>query len=412
MKAIEIADQTYWVGANVTTNDLFEGIWPIPDGVTLNSYIVKGEKVAMIDLIRDWGGATYYLEEGMKSCGVKPEDVDYLILNHIEPDHTGWLNVFVKLNPTVQIYATEKAIKLVKSFYKIEKNVNVVKTGDTLDLGNGKILNFVEIPNVHWPETMVTYESSTKVLFSCDAFGSFGALRGSIFDDEVPDAYQAYYEEETLRYYANIVGPFSNAVLKAIEKAATLDIKIIAPSHGLIWRGNPAKIINRYVRLAKYMSEPAEPEITVIWGTMYGNTEKMVREMLRGIAEVGVPVKVFKVPDTNVSYILSAAWQSAGLVIAMPTYEYKMFPPMRYVLDIFAQKHVWHKKVLRFGSFGWVGGAEREFQEKIKGLKWDMMDPFEFAGSPGISEMEKGYALGKQLAEEIKKIPKKLNESN
>jgi flavorubredoxin len=412
MEAVKVADNIYWVGANVTTNDLFEGIWPIPNGVTLNSYIVKGDKIAMIDLIRDWGGAASYLQEQMASIGVSLKDLDILVLNHLEPDHTGFLGILHEINPNVQIYATEKGIELVKAFYKIEKNLNIVKSGDTLDLGGGKSFVFEPIPNVHWPDTMVTYETQTKVLFTCDAFGSFGALRGSIFDDEVPPEYEGYYEEETLRYYANIVGPFSNSVLKAIEKAGALDIKIIAPSHGLIWRGNPGKVINRYIRLAKYMNEPAEPEITVIWGSMYGNTEHMVREVLNGIASEGVPVKVYRVPDQNVSYILADAWQSAGLVIAMPTYEYKMFPPMRYVIDIFEQKHVWHKKVLRVGSYGWSGGAEKEFQEKIKNLKWNCEGSLEYAGAPSTADLKRGFEAGKQLAQDIKQIPKKKTANN
>jgi flavorubredoxin len=412
MKAIEIAKDIFWVGASITTNDLFEGIWPIPHGVTLNSYVVKGEKTALIDLVRDWAGAPDYIVEQMNSIGVDVKKIDYLILNHMEPDHTGWMNTLRMLNPNVQIIATEKAVKLVNSFYCITENVKAVKSGDSLELGNGKTLVFQEIPNVHWPETMVTYETSTKVLFSCDAFGSFGGLRGSIFDDETPESYQEYYDEETLRYYANIVGPFSNFVLKAIEKAATLDIKVIAPSHGLIWRGNPKKIIDRYIRLANYMTDYAEPQITVIWGSMYGNTEKIVREVISGIASEGVPVKVFKVPDENVSFIQAAAWESAGLVLAMPTYEYKMFPPMRYVLDIFSQKHVWKKKVLRLGSFGWIGGAEKEFQEKIKDLKWDMLGTYEYPGVPKATDLVKGFELGKELAKQVKAIPAKKTNSN
>jgi flavorubredoxin len=412
MKTVKIAEGIYWLGLSVTTNDLFEGIWPIPHGVTLNAYLVKGEKIALIDLVRDWGGAPSYVEEQLREIGVDIKSIDYLVLNHLEPDHTGWLGILREINPKIQIYTTEKGVKLVESFYCITEGVHGVKSGDKLELGGGKTLVFQEIPNVHWPETMVTYEPSTKVLFSCDAFGSFGALRGSIFDDETPASYSEYYDEETLRYYANIVGPFSSFVLKAIEKAGALDIKVIAPSHGLIWRGNPMKIVKRYVRLANYMNEPAEPKVTVVWGTMYGNTERIVREIISGISSEGVAVDVFKVPDDNVSFILASAWESAGLVMAMPTYEYKMFPPMRYVLDIFAQKHVWHKKVLRCGSYGWIGGAEKEFVEKTKDLKWDIIGSLEYPGTPKKADLEKGFAMGKELAQKVKAIPAKKNAEN
>ena len=407
MKAIKVAENVHWVGVNHTTNDLFEGIWPIPDGVTINSFIVKGEKIALIDSLVDWSCA-----EAIKDLGIELTSIDYVILNHMEPDHTSFLKVLHEVCPNIEIYATAKGIELVKAFYKIENNLHIVKSGDSLDLGDGKTLVFEPIPNVHWPDTMVTYETQTKTLFTCDAFGSFGGFRGSIFADEVPESYLDYYEEETLRYYANIVATFSNSVLKAIEKLGGLDISIIAPSHGLIWRKNINVIINRYVRLAKYMNEPAEPEITVIWGSMYGNTERLVREVLNGIASEGVPVKVFKVPEANISYILAAAWRSAGLVIAMPTYEYKMFPPMANVLDMFAHKHVWHKKVLRIGSYGWVGGAEKEYQEKIQRLKWDCSGSVEFAGSPDNDILKKGFDDGKALAQAVKAIPAKKNETN
>ena len=214
---------------------------------------------------------------------------------------------------------------------------------------------------------MATFEKNTGTLFPCDAFGSFGALKGCLFDDTTSEKDHQFYERESLRYYANIVGPYSNFVLKAIKVLGSLDIKIIAPSHGLVWRKDPGKIVKRYDIYANYSKDFAEPKITVVWGTMYGNTELMLRSVLRGIASEGVPVEIFKVPDDHVSYILASVWESAGLVIGMPTYEYKMYPPMKDALNIITEKHAYFKKVFRFGSFGWSGGAQKDFDKINKG---------------------------------------------
>ncbi len=408
MKATKIADGIYWIGANISSNDLFEGLWPIPNGVTINSFVVVGDKIAIIDLVRDWSGAQSNLIDELKSIGISIKDVDYFIVNHLEPDHTGDLRGFNELSKKAEIITSKKGKPLVKAFYGISENVRAVSSGDTLDLGQGKVLTFYDIPNVHWPETMATFENSTGTLFPCDAFGSFGALKGSLFDDENSEEDHLFYENESLRYYANIVGPFSNFVLKAIDALGPLDIKIIAPSHGLVWRGNPGTIVNRYKAYANYMNDYAEPKITVIWGSMYSNTEKMLRSVLKGIASEGVHVEIFRVPEDDKSYILASAWESAGLIFGMPTYEYKMYPPMEDLISLLAKKHVWHKKVFRFGSFGWSGGAQKHFDQMTEKLKWDCLEPLEFQGGPTDEDLDKGFEMGKKFALEIKKIPKKL----
>jgi flavorubredoxin len=407
MQAIKIADNIYWVGANVHTEDLFEGIWPIPHGVALNSFIVKGERIAIIELVREWAGAAHILMENLKSIPVSLEDIDYIVLNHLEPDHTGFTYLLHKLAPKAEIITTKKGAALVEGFYGIENNVRVVKTGDKIDLGKGKELVFTEIPNVHWPETMVTYEPSTKVLFSGDAFGAFGVHRGCIFDDETPDVYKSYWEEEMLRYYANIVSMFSTSVLKAIEALKDVDIKVIAPSHGLIW-GNPEIVVKKYVRYANYNQNFAEPEISIVWGSMYGNTEAMLSCILRGIASEGVPVSVHRVPNEDVSFILSDAYKSAGLVIGCPTYEYEMFPPMKYFMDLLKKKRMKYKKVLYFGSYGWSGGAKKDFDELSNNMNWDILEPIVFRGHPTDEEQKNGELRAAELAREVKKIPSKI----
>jgi len=402
MKIHPITDKIFALHADIKSDDLFEGIWPIPYGVSLNSYLVKSEKIALIDLVRDWVGAPGELAGQLASIGIGLDDIDYLILNHLEPDHTGWLAEFRAINPKAEIIATQKGIDLVRSFYKMEEGLRAVKTGDRLDLGEGVSLDFFETPNVHWPETMVTWAADGGVLFSCDAFGSFGALGDRIFDDEFNGEEHVFFESETLRYYANIISSFGLFVKRAIEKVASLDIKVIAPSHGIVWRDNPMEIINRYGRYAGYLEGPREKEIAIVWGSMYGNTEKGLAAVIEGIDEEGVPYTIHRVPNEDVSWVLADAYKSEAIVIAMPTYEYKMFPPMAYVLDIFERKHVWYRKALRIGSFGWVGGAKKEYDNKIAPLKWECLEPVEWAGAPDEDLLELLYERGRELAKAVK----------
>lgn len=397
-KAVKISDGIYRLGANIENGDLFEGMWPIPDGVSLNCYIVKGAKTALIDLVGDWAQAPSDIKAQLESISVKPSDIDFLVLNHIEPDHTSWLEDFLKEAPQTELIANKKGAALVESFYGITENVRVIDSGDTISLGEDKELIFHNIPNVHWPETMITFEKESGILFSCDAFGSYGSIKDSVFDDEISEKDHNFFDVESLRYYANIVSSFSKFVLRAIEKLSTFDIKVIAPSHGIIWRENPGEIIERYKKFAQYMEGPAEPEITVIWGSMYGNTEKILHSVIKGIRSESVPVHVHKVPDEDVSWALASAWKSRGLVFGMPTYEYKMFPPITSVINMFSLKHVHNKKVFRFGSFGWSGGAQKEFDTVTEGMNWDVLDPLEWKGKADEEIHVQAFERGRELA--------------
>jgi len=402
MKAVEMSDGIYRIGANIKKGDRFEGMWPIPDGVSLNCYIVKGEKTALIDLVENWNSAPSQIKEQLDSLSLSVKDIDYLILNHMEPDHTGWLHEFAGLSPDTEILTTSKGVELVRTFAGITENVRAVATGDELDLGKGKILSFTEIPNVHWPETMVTYEKTNGILFSCDAFGSYGEVNESVFDDELSQEQSDFYERESLRYYANIVATFSLFVLKAIDKLSGLDIKMIAPSHGIIWRENPEVIVERYRQYAGFMNGNGLPEITLVWGSMYGYTERVVSSVIKGIRSESVPVHVHRVPEENVSWALADAWKSAGLIFGMPTYEYKMFPPIAGVVDVFEDKRVWNKKVFRFGSFGWSGGAQKDFLEKTQKLKWEFIEPLEWQGEADEETHRLAFERGAQLARMVK----------
>ena len=292
MNTHKISENIFCLHADIRTNSLFEGLWDTAKlGFSLNAYVVRGEKTALVDLCEQGSEAAKQLKDELaSSCRLTFADIDYLILNHLEPDHTGFLNDFRKENPKAQIICTEKAAKLVEGFFGITEGVKIVKDGDALDLGGGKKLVFYEIPNVHWPETMATFEPSSGTLFSCDAFGSYGALGEKVFDDDYTPAEHAVFESECLRYYASIVASFSAFVEKAISKLAdagvAAQIKCIAPSHGIVWRKNPLAIIERYQKYAAYSTKKGaacENEIAVIWGSMYGNTKRAVDAVIEGI---------------------------------------------------------------------------------------------------------------------------------
>jgi flavorubredoxin len=396
MVCIEITKDIYWNGLNDRTSDLFEGIWPISKtGVSYNSYIVVDEKVALIDLVK--GIKTDDFLSQIEEI-VDPKSVNYVIINHMEPDHTGMIKTMQKIAPNAVFVGSEKTKQMLEDFYQLTPNFIVVKTGDTINLGN-HVLEFFDIPWVHWPETIATYEQSSKILFSCDAFGGFGALGGSIFDDEYEDL--DFYKEEALRYYANIIAKFSRFTLKAIEILSALDIQIIAPSHGLIWR-NPPEIIDLYKKWASYGSAPAELGVTLLYASMYGNTEKLMGTIAQGLSEEGIPVKIFDVTRTHVSYILASLWQYRGVIIGAPTYEAKLFPPMAYVLDMATSKRVLRKELIRFGSYGWTGGAQRDLESRLGKLKWNLIETFEFKGGPTLDDFREGEELGKRFAQHLR----------
>jgi flavorubredoxin len=238
MPAIEICPDVFWVGVNDRTTDLFEGIWPITqEGVSYNAYLVRDEKRAIIDLAKAFKTDEFF---DQVSSVIPLSALDYIVLNHMEPDHTGVLRMLLRLAPQATLLGSEKTGGLLKAFYGITENFRPVQDGETLPLGR-RTLQFFSTPFLHWPETIMTYETTHRILFSCDGFGGYGALRGGIFDDECTDL--AFYEKEALRYYANIIAKFSRMVLRAIERLGNLPIAMVAPSHGLIWRRDPGRIL-------------------------------------------------------------------------------------------------------------------------------------------------------------------------
>ncbi|HVP18515.1 MAG TPA: FprA family A-type flavoprotein, partial [Spirochaetia bacterium] len=271
MPSVEIRPDVYWIGLNDRTTDLFEGIWPVShEGVTYNSYLLRDEKKVIIDLAKGFKTDEYF--ERIDSL-VPISEIDYIVVNHMEPDHTGAVRALVRIPRRLTIIATEKAREMLAAFYGITENVRVVGDGEELSIG-ARTLRFVHAPFVHWPETMVTYDVTDRILFSCDAFGGYGALPGAIFDDQCADL--VFYEREALRYYVNIVAKFSAPTLRAIEKLSGAPIEVIAPSHGLVWRRDPGRIVELYRQWAQLAQGGGEKGVTLVYGSMYGNTEKMM----------------------------------------------------------------------------------------------------------------------------------------
>lgn len=405
MKKLRIADGIHMLTMNVD-DILFEGMWDIGNGVTLNSYIIQGDRTAIVDGVIGWDGIPENFYTNMKEIGVDPQSIDYLIVNHMEPDHSGWIADFMKVRNDFTIICTEKAAGMVRSFYG-EDRIRIVKEGDTLDLGKGKVLSFHPVPNVHWPDTMYTYEKSTKTLFSCDMFGAFGRMGDHCFDDELTPKEAEFFESEGIRYYSNVMATFTPSVKKAIEKAKTLDIKTIAPGHGPVYRKNPGKIISDYTRFTRYAEGAGKNEITILSGSMYGMTEKAVGFVEGILRREGIKYNKLKLPHQNLSEMMADVLKSAGIIIAAPTYEYKLFPPAAAALDEIGRKKITGKTAFRFGSYGWSGGAEKELNEitERNRMKWDFIESVEFEGAPRKEDLDK---IEKKIMELIEKMKAKI----
>ena len=396
MPAVEIKENVYWIGVNDRTTDLFEGIWPISkEGVSYNAYLIKDKKNMIIDLAKAFKSDEFF---DQINDMIEFKDLDYVVINHLEPDHSGVLRTLLKLAPGVTMLCSAKCKDMLANFYGVTENVQVVQDEEIIDLGGRKI-QFFMTPFVHWPETMVTYDLKDQILFSCDAFGSYGAFRGTIFDDDCTDP--EFYEKEALRYYVNIVAKFSGPVLKAIAKLADVDVRIIAPSHGLVWRKDPAKIVRLYKEWAEYATQPAKAAVTLIYASMYGNTEKMMNAVAQGISSTGMDVEVFDVARTHVSYILPSLWIKSAVMIGVPTYEGSMFPLMSHVLDMAEVKRIQNKKAAIFGSFGWSGGAQKKLEKYFDPVKWELLDQYEFCGAPTKEDLQKGFEFGEAFAKKV-----------
>lgn len=392
----EISDNIHAFSMDDRTTALFEGLWPISkEGVTYNSYLVRDEKNVLIDMTREFKSDT--LLDAISHV-VDLKKIDYVVVNHMEPDHTGALKTLTRIAPNVEIICTPTATPMLDSFYGIRSHIREVEDGDTLSIGKRQ-LSFHHTPLVHWPETMVTYDKQSGVLFSCDIFGGYGAMSEVLFDDECHD--MDSYVADSLRYYSNIMAKFSHQVSKMIDKLKALSPRIVAPSHGLLWRENPEKIVDLYKKWADYATVEGEKAVTLIYASMYGNTAQVTNAVVRGLASVSVPVNVFDVARTNLSYILPSLWTNVGVVIGSPTYEGNIFPAVRHALIDAGAKHIHNKKAAFFGSWSWSSGALREVKELVAPFEWEVTDALEFEGAAKESVLEQAFKLGASFGKKL-----------
>ena len=395
MKQIELTDNIFYVGVNDRRTNLFENHMELPNGVSYNSYLIVDEKVALIDPV-EAGFIEEYLFK-IKTV-LKDRKVDYLIINHDEPDHSSSIAAVLREWPDVQVIGNAKTFAPLENFYGPIVNKKVVIEGETLSLGK-HTLQFFMVPMVHWPESMVTYEQANGILFSNDTFGGFGALNGGIFDDQVN---LAFYEDDMRRYYANIVGKMAMQALKAIEKLGPLNIKMIAPSHGLVWRSNPAWVIGKYSQWSKHEGEEG---VVIVYGSMHGNTGVMADIVARGAAEAGIKeVKVYDVAKTEISFIMSDIWKYKGVIIGACAHYANMFPNMNLLTHEINEFKPKNKCYGLFGGMSWSGGGVKTLAKYAEEGQWNLVaDSVEVKGAAIREEdWDKLYNLGKAVAEAIK----------
>lgn len=393
-KPVKLTDNVYYVGVNDRRTQLFENMWPIDRGVAYNSYVIDDEKVALIDSV-EIGQVEKYLKKIKAVIGNRP--IDYLIVNHMEPDHGGSIDIIKKMYPNIQIVGNKKTLPMLKGFFDISENTIEIKEGDSLSLGK-HTLNFYMVPMVHWPETMVTFESTENILFSGDAFGSFGTLDGGIFDDEFDFE---YYRDEMRRYYSNIVGKYGSPVQKALSKLSGLDIKMIAATHGPIWRNYISEVIGMYDRWSKYETEEG---VVVAYASMYGNTEEMAEAVARELAENGIKhIRVYDVSKTHASFIISDIFKYKGLILASPTYCNELHPNMESLTTKLVHMGIQKHYLGILGSFSWAGTAVKKLTAIGEELKWEVIgDSVEEKHALKADKYEACLNLGKAMADRLK----------
>ena len=358
MELQRITNNVFYAGINDRVTHLFERMWPIPDGVSYNSYLVCGEKTALIDCVEL--SEVERLISNIKGQIGNSDKLDYLVVNHMEPDHSGGLPALVDAFPQMKIVGNELTIKMIEGFYGINDNARFLKVrnGETLDLGNGKKLTFVLTPMVHWPETMMTWLEEDKILFSGDAFGMFGTCNGTVIDTP---ANPSCYPAEMYRYYANIVGKYGKFVQDALKKASSLDIEFICPTHGPVWHEKISEVVDLYSRMSNY--EP-EDGVVIVYGSMYGNTARLADRIANAFARTGVKnIKIHDVSHSHLSYIIADAFRYKYLVIGSATYQMGLFPPVESLLNALVSREIKNKVVGVFSSYTWSPGIVRKATE-------------------------------------------------
>ncbi len=373
MQQVNLTEDIYFLGFNDRRTHLFENIWPIPHGISYNSYLIVDEKIALVDTV-ERSFIDEYLDEIEGIIGDR--QIDYLIINHMEPDHSGALKSIIQKYPEIKLVGNKKTFGFAESFYLTPKNVVEVYDEFKLDLGKHK-LQFYMIPMVHWPETMVTYEETTKIVFSGDAFGSYGTLDGGIFDDEIN---LDFYEIEVMRYFTNIVGKYCPHTQRAIKKLAPLDIKMIAATHGPIWRSDLDWVLTRY---NKWSSYDLDCGVVIVYGSMYGNTQKMAEVIARQLAVRGIKnIRVYDASKTHSSYIINDIFKYKGFIVGSPAYNNALFPNVEILLSTIEHMAPKNHYLGIFGNYSWNGGGVKNLKTFAEKIKWEMVyEPIEEMGS-------------------------------
>ena len=388
----EITKNVYWVGVRDWNRRLFDSLIPLPKGTTYNAYLVIGSsKKALIDTVNP--GFEKELEEKVSKVA-NPADLDYVVMNHAEPDHAGSIPYILSINKTAKLVTTSKGAKMAQIYFGVpEDRIKVVADGDSVDLG-GRTLRFIEAPMLHWPETMFTYLQEDKILFPCDFFGLHVAK--GLYDDEVDDLI-----ENAQRYFGEIMMPFRVMGLKALEKIRSLDIKIIAPSHGPVHR-NPERILSAY---RKWVNGETRQKAIVVYVTMWNSTEKMIRPVVDTLASEGVEVVSYNLTVADIGDIAKDLVDSRAIVLGMPTVLAGAHPLAVYATYLVKALKPPLKYGLVLSSYGWSGGAVKHVQEVLGPTNMQVVGAVEINGPPKEENIAQIIELSKTLAKKIKEEP-------
>ncbi len=359
-----VTEEIVWVGASDRRLTLFENIFPIPRGVSYNSYVLLDEKTVLLDTVDASVAGQFF--ENLEHV-LADRTLDYLVVNHMEPDHCAMIADIVRRYPDVKVVGNAKTFGMMKQFFGTDyaERAIVVKEGDTLATGS-HTLHFVMAPMVHWPEAMVTYDDKDKVLFSADGFGTFGALNGNIFADEVD--FDRDWLDDARRYYTNIVGKYGASVQALLKKAAGLEIAVICPLHGPIWRENLGYILEKYQKWSTYEAE--EKAVVIMYASMYGDTASAADALAGALSERGIrKIAVYDVSNTHVSELISEIFRASHLVFAAPTYNGGIYPVMENLLSDMKALAVQKKTVALMENGTWAAMAAKQMREKLSELK-------------------------------------------
>lgn len=392
---MELKGNVHYVGVNDRNKTLFENLWPLPYGVSYNSYLIADDDaVVLVDTV-DVAFFEVYLKKIRAVIGDRK--IDYLIINHMEPDHSGSISLIKQYYPDIVLVGNKKTFDMVDGYYGAGGERKVVAEGDSLKIGRHD-LHFYLIPMVHWPETMVTFDSTDGILFSGDAFGCFGALNGGCIDKNINTE---IYMGEMRRYYSNIVGKFGNPVQKALQKCSGLDIKMICPTHGPVWEEQISEVVAMYDKLSRY---EAEEGVVIAYGTMYGNTEQMAEAIAEELSAQGIKnIVMHNVSKTPHSFILADIFRYKALIVGCTTYNMNLYPEMEALLSKVAARDMKNRLIGYFGSFTWASAAVKKLGEYAIQLKFEVVgNPVEMKQSMSANNEQQARELAVAMADRLK----------